>query len=86
MPLSVDDVTYFTLNEVAEAAGVRRETVWRWRRAGKVPSGREYRDRERLFTQPELDEICAYANRLGPEEPTDPAQLRLFNNLREGTA
>ena len=79
MPLSLDDVTYYTVNEVAEHVGRARETIWRWRRDGKVPNGRPYRDRERLFTEAELQQIHAYAHRLGPSEDVDPNQIRLFN-------
>jgi hypothetical protein len=86
MPLSVEDVVYFTLTEVAEKVARRRETVWRWIAAEKVPQGRRYRDKERLFTEAEMYEIHAYAHRLEPIEPDgDPKQMNAFEQ-REGTA
>ena len=78
MPLSVDDVTYYTLTEVAELVGRRRETVWRWMRAGKIPQGQRYRDKERLFTESEKDQVHAHAHRLEPIEAGDSSQLGLF--------
>jgi len=79
MPLSVEDVTYYTLTEVAERVDRARETIWRWIRAEKVPRGRRYRNRERLFTEAEIEEIYAHAHRIEPIEGDDPGQLRLFN-------
>ena len=44
----------FTSAAVARFVGVSRQMLWRWRRAGKIPPGRRYRDRQVLFTQKEL--------------------------------
>ena len=86
MPFSLEDVVYYTLNEVAEQVGRRRETVWRWMAAQKVPQGRRYRDKERLFTEAEANEIYAYAHRLKPIAlDGDPTQTDAFD-AREGTA
>ena len=81
-PLSIEGVAYFTAAQVARVAGVTRQTLWRWRQDGKVPTGRRYRDKQILFTQTELDRIRDYAHRLVPLEPANliepAAQLRLF--------
>lgn len=87
--LSIEGITYFTAAQVARAAGVTRQTLWRWRQEGKVPTGRRYRDKQILFTSTELDRIRDYANRLVPLEPTNPTQpagqLRLFSTKKGGS-
>jgi predicted DNA-binding transcriptional regulator AlpA len=74
MPLILKDVEYLQVREVAAAAGVRRETFWRWRKDRKVPQGRQYRN-TRIFTAEETAEICAYATTARPLEDT---QIALF--------
>jgi hypothetical protein len=54
---------------------VTRQTLWRWRRQGKIPKGSLYRGKDLVFTLEEASDIRRYANRL---EPT-PLQLGLFN-------
>ena len=83
LPLTLHDVIYYTLNEVAEKVGRRRETIWRWITSKKVPEGRRYRDKELLFTESELEQIYAYAHRLAPIGASDPDQLRLFTQPGE---
>jgi predicted DNA-binding transcriptional regulator AlpA len=80
MPIEVSGKLFYTLTEVADFADVTRQTIWRWRKAGKIPDGRKYRGREVLFNRGEVEEIYAHANRL---EPSDLAsdfenQLKLF--------
>lgn len=70
MPIELKGSTFYALNEVAELAEVTRQTIWRWKRDGKVPSGRRYRGRELLFTRRELKKICDYAHRLEPDAST----------------
>lgn len=79
--LVIDGTTYFTAAAVARAAGVTRQTLWRWRQDGKVPAGRKYRDKQVVFTSAESDLIREYAHRLEPIEagaPEDRDQMRLF--------
>lgn len=64
--LVIDGVTYFSAAEVARVAGVTRQTLWRWRQDGKVPSGRKYRDKQVVFTKAESELIREYAHRLEP--------------------
>lgn len=79
MPLQIDGITYLNASETLEEAGVSRQTLWRWRQEGKIPSGHRYRDHEVLFTREEVEEIKAFANRLEPiGADLDSSQLRLF--------
>jgi len=67
--LQIDGVSYFTAAQVAEAANVSRQTLWRWRTQGKVPAGQRYRDRIVLFTKDDFVSVLEYANRLEPATP-----------------
>lgn len=44
---------YFTADEVADAFGAKRATVWKWVRTGKI-NGRKF-GREYLFTRDEVE-------------------------------
>jgi transposase-like protein len=81
MSIEIDGVAYFSAADVKRDLGVARQTLWRWRRAQKVPQGRRYRDRQVLFTADELEAIREYANRLEPAEVSNGAsnQLKLFH-------
>ena len=68
--ISVSGTAYYAGADVARAVGVSRQTLWRWRREGKVPTGRRFRDRQILFTAPEVKAIKAYASRLEPAAPS----------------
>lgn len=65
-PLVLQGVAYFRAADVARAAGISRQTLWRWRQQGKAPAGRKYRDNQVLFTAGEMSRICEYAQRLEP--------------------
>lgn len=80
MPKTVQGIQYFSHTEIADKIGVRRETLWRWRREGSVPGGRKFRGNQVLFTEAEVSTIEEYANRLEPIEPPNPDQLALFNS------
>lgn len=67
-PLVIDGVPYFTAADVARASAVTRQTLWRWRRDGKIPAGRKYRDTQIVFTHEESERIREYAHRLEPLE------------------
>jgi hypothetical protein len=72
MPVCVNGVTYLFAIEVQGELGVARQTLWRWRRAHKIPIGRRYRGAQILFTTAEVETIREYANRLEPAEPVPP--------------
>ena len=69
MAIEIDGRTYFPAAEVARSVGVSRQTLWRWRQAGKVPAGRRFRDRQIVYTPDELDQIQGFAARLEPVLP-----------------
>ena len=78
MPLELEGVVYLAASQVASEAGISRQTLWRWRRDGKIPSGHRFRDRQILFTEEEVEQIRQYANKVEPLANTDADQMRLF--------
>ena len=62
----IDGVRYYSSADMEEAAGVSRQTLYRWRRTGVVPAGHRLRGNRLLFSQSEYDRIMAYANRVEP--------------------
>lgn len=83
MALNVDGVVYCTMGDVVRALSISRQTLWRWRSEGKIPSGRRFRDRQLLFTESELRVIEEFANRIEPASGLSP-QLRLFDYNSSG--
>jgi hypothetical protein len=77
--LKIETETYFSAADVQRALNVARQTLWRWRRAGKIPQGRRYRDGQVLFTPGEVEAIREYAHRLEPVDSRD-FQLKLFGS------
>jgi predicted DNA-binding transcriptional regulator AlpA len=80
MPILIERVEYFTAADIQRDLGVARQTLWRWRKGGKIPRGRRYRDRQVVFTRQEVDAIREYSNRLEPVESTGSDQLKLFRS------
>jgi predicted DNA-binding transcriptional regulator AlpA len=78
MPIEIAGITYFTAAKIHREVGVARQTLWRWRKARKIPQGRRYRDRQVVFTEEEVEAIRQYANRLEPAEPNPADQKKLF--------
>ena len=76
--MKVDGTNYATAADVARELDVSRQTLWRWRRDGKIPTGQRYRDRRILYTQAEVEQIHAYANRIEPISDEESRQLGLF--------
>ena len=64
MPIEIEGVVYFTATDIQREFGVARQTLWRWRKARKVPQGSRYRDKAIVFTRSEVDTIREYSNRL----------------------
>lgn len=60
------DKKLYTSDEVAKIAGVRRETILRWCRAGKIPEPDRDRNNWRMFTEAELKAAIRYANKITP--------------------
>ena len=67
--LQIHGNAYFTVNGIADKLGISRQTIWRWRQAGKIPAGHKYRDKWVVFTEEEYDEILRFSNRLEPIQP-----------------
>jgi predicted DNA-binding transcriptional regulator AlpA len=78
VPILIERIEYFTAADIQRDLGVARQTLWRWRKGGKIPQGRRYRDRQIVFTRQEVDAIRDYSNRLEPVESTGHDQLALF--------
>ena len=78
MPRDIGGVVYVAGAEVAREIGVSRQTLWRWRRAGRIPAGHRFRDGQIVFTEHEVEEIREHANKLEPTNDRDAKQLNLF--------
>ncbi len=78
MSIEIDDVLYYSAAEVSERLGISRQTLWRWRREGKIPAGHRFRDRRVLFTGQEVETIREFATRVEPIGRGDHTQLGLF--------
>ncbi len=87
VPILIERVEYFTAADIQRDLGVARQTLWRWRKGGKIPQGRRYRDRQVVFTRQEVEAIREYSNRLEPADSTQSDQLKLFkSNSPKGIA
>lgn len=79
MPLTVDAITYYTMKDAVDLLSITRQTLWRWRREGKVPQGRLFRRRRLLFSQSEFGQIEAFANKM-ESLPVNRLQLSFLND------
>jgi hypothetical protein len=77
-PVRIDGVTYFAATDLAAVLKISRQTLWRWRRAKKIPLGHRFRDGQTFFTENEVGEIREFANRIEPIDAPDRSQLELF--------
>ncbi len=78
MAVTIAGECYYALTEVAEELGVTRQSLWLWRKSGKIPMGRRARGRQVVFTEAEVLVIRQYANRLETIELGGVRQMRLF--------
>jgi excisionase family DNA binding protein len=64
MPIEINNQIYYRTSEACVKTGISRATLYRWLKAGLL--GKSYRDRRgwRLFTEADLKEIRAEANRV----------------------
>jgi len=83
----IGDQRFHPLAEVAEELQITRQSLWLWRKSGKIPMGQRGRGRQVLFTESEVSSIRDYANRLEPIELGGIRQMRLFSEraLKEKT-
>lgn len=66
MVIEIEGVRYYSATDVYEELGIARQTLWRWRKASKIPGGRRYRGYQVVFTAKEMVQIRQFANRLEP--------------------
>ena len=78
MPREIDGVIYVTAAEVAQEIGVSRQTLWRWRKDGKIPAGHRFRDGKIVFTEIEVGDIRDHANKVEPINDGSEKQLNLW--------
>jgi len=77
--IDIDGTRFFGAKEIAEESGVTRQTLWRWRRQGKIPSGYRFRNGQVLYTEEDRQQIWPYANRLEPLSDANEQQLSMFD-------
>lgn len=65
----------YTTTEVAEQAGISRDTLLRWLKAGKVSDPDRDRNGWRIFTEANLKEILRYKNRVVPSPKKSQGKL-----------
>jgi len=66
MTIEINGTEYLSVTEVADKVGVSRQTLWRWRRTGNIPSGSKYRGKQVLYTLDELELIQKFSERIEP--------------------
>lgn len=66
MPREIDSSEYWSAAELIRELQVSRQTLWRWRRLSKIPTGRRFRDGQVLFTAAEAERVRHYANKVEP--------------------
>jgi predicted DNA-binding transcriptional regulator AlpA len=81
MPTEIKGSLYFSASELEQELAVSRQTIWRWRKDGRIPPGQRFRGNKVFFSATEAEDVRAYALRLEPIG-SDSAQLRLFNGSR----
>lgn len=73
-----DSVKNLSTADVARLAGVHKDTLLRWLRAGEIPEPRRDRHGWRSFTPPEVTQVVNYAKSPRPEALLPP--LRTFDS------
>jgi hypothetical protein len=63
--LRIGSSDYVDAVNLVEYLGVTRQTLWNWRRTGKIPVGFRYRNRV-VFTTEEVRDIESFAHQLEP--------------------
>lgn len=82
MSILINELRYLTASDVSDRLDVSRQTLWRWRREGKIPRGHRYR-KYVVYTPKEVEAIEAFANQIDPIEPAENPQNDLFENKDE---
>ena len=85
MTIQIEGVRYYSAAEIQAQLSVARQTLWRWRREGKVPAGCRYRDHQVVFTRKDFEAIREFANRIEPaQNPRRFAHSSRSKTLRGG--
>jgi predicted DNA-binding transcriptional regulator AlpA len=79
MTIKIAGTPYVAASELLRELSISRQTLWRWRVEGHIPTGHRFRDSKVVFTRAEADEIRRYANRIEPIDEAERNQLGLFN-------
>lgn len=72
--VDIEGVTYVPMNDLLTDIGVKRQTLWRWRRGGRIPQGVRYRGHQLLFTPEQAELVREFANRIEPARPPPATQ------------
>ena len=75
------DIRY-TTNEVAERAGISRDTLLRWLKGGKIPEPGRDRNGWRAFTKTETNAVIKYAQKYTPSPGKSQRALSLGEKRR----
>lgn len=75
----INGTQYFSASDLARELGISRQTLWRWRQDGKIPTGYRFRDNSILFTAEEVVVIRDFAMKIEPASVVDARQGKLFN-------
>jgi hypothetical protein len=73
----VGSVAIVEASKLIHALGITRQTLWNWRRAGKIPAGSRYRNRV-VFTIEEARTIQSFAHYLEPVALSAPSNQFKF--------
>ena len=78
MPIEIDNQTYYRTDEVCTKTGISRATLFRWLKAGLLRKSCRDRRGWRLFTEADLNEIKAEANRVEVQDTF--SEVKIGNN------
>lgn len=78
MAIEIEGTKFFGAGKVAAEAGVTLQTLWRWRRAGKIPAGYRFRNRQVLYSENECRQIREFASHLEPLSADNDKHLSIF--------
>ena len=78
--LTINGVDYFWAAQLLHEIAVSRQTFWRWRQKGQIPTGHRFRDGRPLFTGSEAEMIRRFATSVQLAERPASYQGRRFND------
>jgi DNA-binding transcriptional MerR regulator len=65
MSIEIDSETYYTVGEVAAAAGKTPQTIKRWASQGKIPKPRRLKTSNwRIYSQADKEKIVNYSKQI----------------------